>query len=624
MQDVKRTVIDGFKLLLFWILVFDVQRILFSIHNYDKFSDIPWGEWFQAFFFSLRLDLATAGLLSLLPMLVIITGIFIKKPRHRKLFFGVMLIEIILCAMIHGGEINAYPEWNHKLNTRVFTHLLNPDEVVRTADYGMTVWFIVYAVIETVIGYYLLKKLYPRKTASPTQAWYIAANLSIALLSFFTGLFVVLGRGGFQQIPINIDAAYYSKNYVSNDLSVNSVYYFTKSFMLYNRSEIGNLFPRISEVKSKRLLKDLYTYPRKHSVEILDNDRPNVVFIVLESWTADAVGCLNNGRGASPHFDKLAKQGVLFTNIYAAGSTSEIGNTSIFAGYPALPEISISMQPDKHRKLPSINQDLKKWGYSSHYLFSGDLKYGNIGGFFIDHGFDVVEDENEFPTNLPHGKLNYYDEALYSLLLKKINRTKGPFMHCAFTGSTHSPYDFPKGKAPVWKGNEARFMSSVYYADHCLNNFIKACKKEKWYKNTIFVLVADHGHASPFNTNPSVAQFFRIPLLIFGEPIKTEFRGTRIDAIGSQSDIATTLLRQMHGDVKHYQWSKDLLNPKVPQFALHTVIRGYGWITPKGHFTWHMDGKMFQENTFDEKHIGLEKLRCHALMSLLYQQYKSL
>jgi phosphoglycerol transferase MdoB-like AlkP superfamily enzyme len=197
-------------------------------------------------------------------------------------------------------------------------------------------------------------------------------------------------------------------------------------------------------------------------------------------------------------------------------------------------------------------------------------------------------------------------------------------MHCAFTGSTHSPYDFPEGKAPVWKGNEPRFMSSVYYADHCLNNFIKACKKENWYKNTIFVLVADHGHASPFNTNPSVAQFFRIPLLIFGEPIKKEFRGTHIDAIGSQSDIATTLLRQMHGDVKHYTWSKDLLNPKVPQFALHTVIRGYGWVTPKGHFTWHMDGKMFQENTFDAKHIGLEKLRCHALMSLLYKQYKSL
>ncbi|MEN9399348.1 MAG: hypothetical protein RL632_449, partial [Bacteroidota bacterium] len=91
-----------------------------------------------------------------------------------------------------------------------------------------------------------------------------------------------------------------------------------------------------------------------------------------------------------------------------------------------------------------------------------------------------------------------------------------------------------------------------------------------------------------------------------------------------QSDIATTLLRQMHGDVKRYPWSKDLFNPNVPQFALHTVIRGYGWVTPKGHFTYHMDGKMFQENTFDNKHLGPEKMRCHALMSLLYAHYKSL
>lgn len=155
------------------------------------------------------------------------------------------------------------------------------------------------------------------------------------------------------------------------------------------------------------------------------------------------MGSLSGIEGATPNFDKLTKQGLLFTNIYATGGTSEIGNSTVFSGYPALPEIFISMQPDKHRKIPSFNQDLKKWGYNSNYLFSGDLKYGNIGGYFTDHGFDVVEDENDFPKNLNRGKLNYYDEDLFKILIKKMDLTKRPFMHCAFTGSTHSPYDFP-------------------------------------------------------------------------------------------------------------------------------------------------------------------------------------
>ena len=624
MLVLRTTLLNILKLLLFWIIVFDIQRILFSLHNWDKFADIGFVEWLFAFIYSLRLDLATSGLLSLLPLLFLILHFTSPGKWTFRAFKYVLFLEILLCAFIHGGEINAYPEWNHKLTTRVFTHLLNPDEVVRTADYSMTIWFIVYATIEIFLGWWIARKMFNTKEHKNDLSLVIRIPIAFALLGVTGAGMVVLGRGGTQQIPINIDAAYYSKHYQSNDLSVNSVYFFAKSYMLYNRSEKGAQFPIIAEVKAKQALEDLYSYPKEHDIKIFNTSRPNIVFIILESWTANAIGSLSGKPGATPYFDKLTKEGLLFSRIFATGGTSEVGNSSIFSGYPALPEVFISMQPDKHRKIPSINQDLKEWGYTSHYMFSGDLKYGNIGGFFTDHGFETVEDENHFPGNLRRGKLNYFDEDLFKRLKGKIQKTNQPFMHCAFTGSTHSPYDFPDRGTPKWKGTEAAFMNSMYYADKCLWDFIRSCKKEKWYKNTVFVLIADHGHASPYVQNPNLAGYFHVPLLIIGEPVKKEFRGKKIETLGSQADIARTLIHQLGGNAERYPWSKDLLNPNCPQFALHTINRGYGWITPEGNFSYHMDGKRFEELTFDPKVLQYQQLRCHSFMTLMFQEYQKL
>lgn len=612
-------------LLLFWILVFDFQRILFTIHNWHKFEGIGFFEWLGAFFYSIRLDLSMSAALSVIPFIFYAIYLIWDKKWANRFFFIVLIFEVIIVAFIHAGEINAYPEWNHKLTSRVFMHLSNPDEVFRTADYGMTIWFIIYSFLEIVFGWKISRWLLNRERLEIPFSTVKKAIITTVIYPVFFAVCLLLARGGVQPIPINIDAAYFSKNYVANDLSVNSTYFFAKSYLLYNRSEIDQFIPKISEEVAKKELNDFYSYPLEHDTLIFKTDRPNIVFIVLESWTANAIGSLTGNPSATPYFDKLTKQGVFFTNIYATGGTSEIGNASIFGGYPALPEISISMQPDKHRKLPCFNEDLENWGYSTGYLFSGDLKYGNIGGYFTDHGFDVVEDENDFPSGLKRGKLNYFDQDLYSILKKKMNGLKEPFMQCGFTGSTHSPYDHPdKNKYTKFGGEEGTFMNSMSYADKCLHDFLVNCKKESWYKNTIFVLIADHGHASNKLQNPNLSGYFHVPLLIFGEPIKEEFRGKKVSALGSQTDIVRTLLYQLGGDYERYVWAKDLLNPKVPEFALHTINRGYGWVTPTGNFTYHMDGKQYLDNTYSDKELKIQRKKCEAMMSLIYQNYKEL
>ena len=625
MIHVKATAKRIGALVLFWILLFDAGRVFFVIHNRDKFSGIPFMEWIGAFWHSLRLDLATAAIFSLVPLLFILVHHVARSSVTAYLVKAIIFLEALLIVLISAGEINAYPEWNHKLTTRVFTHLLNPDEVVRTADYSMTIGYFIYASLQLIIVWKLMRRFFPTHQEAPGESGLFQRLLSSSvLLVVFVPGFLLLARGGTQPIPINIDAAYFSKEYAVNDLSVNSTYFFGKSWMLYNRSTTGAEFPRLADGSSKKILSDFFHYDTNHDQYIFSEEKPNFVFLVMESWTANAISSITGKKGATPYFDRLSREGLLFTKIYATGGTSEVGNSSIFSGYPALPEVSVSMQPDKHRKIPSFNQDLKQMGYTSHYLFSGDLKYGNIGGYFVDHGFDTVEDENDFPAGLKRGKLNYYDEELYQLLLKKLDRTKGPFLYGAFTGSTHSPYDYPKGRTPVWKGAEADFMSSLFYADRCLYDFIRKSKKHKWYKHTVFVIVADHGHASADLQNPNLGGYFHIPLLLFGEPLKKECRGVKMDKLGSQADIVRTLLYQLKGEYKKYIWAKDLLNPASPEFALHTINRGFGWLTPKGNFSFNMDSKSFPDNTFEPSELSKQRQRCHAYMSLIFSEYEKL
>lgn len=626
MNVLKKIGVSYILLLLFWIAIFDFQRIIFSIHYLDKLEVASLWEWTLVFFKSIHLDLATGAILSALPILALYFTIAFNSKFFFKFFRIILIFEVLLIAMIHSGEINAYGEWNHKLTSRVFMHLSHPDEVFRTADLSMTIWFFVYLILEIVFAWKMMKWLFPNSHYLVNQiskGWSFVGTFTILPFLLFSSF--IIGRGGFQQIPINIDAAYYSKNYVLNDISVNSPYFFAKSFLLYNRSEIDSHISDAPQKEVDKLLFDLLHYPKKHNVEILENKRPNVVFVILESWTSTVSEKLSGKPGATPNFDRFSEEGVLFSNIYATGSTSEIGNASIFSGYPALPEISISMQTFKHRKLPTLNKDLKPLGYDSGYIFSGDLKYGNIQGYFMDHGFDDIADEDDFPSYLEKGKLNYYDEDLYKLFLNRINNSQEPFMQCAFTGSTHSPYDFPKkDMTETWQGEESDFMNSVFYADKCLNDFLESCKNEDWYENTLFVLVADHGHASPYVTNPSSSEFFRIPLLLFGEPLKDSVRGKVIDKIGSQADIAATLLNQMDLKTDKYVWSKDLLNPNIPEFALHTTIRGFGWVTPLGNFTYHMDFEKYIEQNYSPEILGHERKKCDAYMQIFFADYKAL
>jgi phosphoglycerol transferase MdoB-like AlkP superfamily enzyme len=503
-------------------------------------------------------------------------------------------------------------------------HLSNPDEVFRTADFSMTIYFMLFLLFEGIVAYFLIKKLVPaRRFELVATNW---KDRSFLLLTFplLIGFCFLFARGGWQQIPINIDSACFSKEHKLNDVSINSTYFFGNSYFLYMKTDFSDILPKMEEKKAEKIVQSLFDFDQNHDNYILEDSKPNLVFVILESWTANAIGCLSNTKGATPNFDKLAKEGVLFSNIYATNTTSEIGNTSILAGYPGIPEVAISLYPEKHRKIKSINQILKPHGYFSSYTFAGDLKYGNIESFIVEHQFDKVLDEDDFPAGLEHGKLTYHDKDLFKFFLQEINSSKTPFMKCAFTGSTHAPFDYPKIGKEKWKGTESDFMNSIQYSDKCIGEFIKKAKKEKWYKNTVFVFVADHSHGSPEFPEPYSTKFFRIPILIYGEPVMKSKRGLVYRNIGSQADLAATLLNQLRVKSDAFKFSKDLLSPNVKQFAFHATIRGYGFVDPKGSLLYNFDSKSYTENTFSKVQFKKSRSQSDALFLEYFKNFDSL
>ena len=167
-------------------------------------------------------------------------------------------------------------------------------------------------------------------------------------------------------------------------------------------------------------------------------------------------------------------------------------------------------------------------------------------------------------------------------------------------------------------------MNSLVYSDEALGKFVEDCKKQPWFENTVFIFVADHGHATPTVSNPSSSIYNHIPLLFWGNVITPEYRGKRMSVLGSQADMVATLLYQMKIPSDAYPWSKDLMNPAVPEFALHTINRGYGWITPQGNMTYEMQSKYFVEDTFPAEIREKQHENCFAFLTEVYRYYKEL
>jgi len=604
-----------------------VQRLIFLGYHNARFNSVEVTDVFKALYSGLRLDFSTAGYLMILPVLVLLIRFFASDTIFLKTLKAVFFVELILLSIIHAAEISAYSEWGHKLSSRVFMHLLNPDEVMRTTGFskGALSFFII--LMESLGSIFFVNRLFrwvavPNETLTTrSKIWTLVLN-GFGVISGLAFSFLLM-RGGIQQIPINIDAAYFSNQAILNDLSVNSAYYFGNSFFLFNKSDIESHVKQSLSPEENALANAYYRW-HPSDIRLFNVNKPNVIFIIFEGWSAHGVGAISGKKSATPFFDKLSKSGVLFTKLYAANTTSEIGNSAILSGFTGVPESPLPLYTEKHRNVSTLSDLLKSKGYSTSYLFSGDLKYGNIKGFLTEHSYDRLQDENDFDPSLPKGKLNYYDSDLYDKFLKEIRLNEPPFLACTFTGSTHFPYDCPMKKFP-FHGEEADYLNSMVYADDCLKRFFTKAKTQDWYKNTVFVLVSDHGHNSPGIASPYLTETFKIPCLIVGPALKEMHQGLVVDRVFSQGDLAATLANQLDLRPETFPFSRNMLSDKTVEGAFISTIRGFGFVNSKGGYIYNLDAKELVFDSYEnKKELNKNRRLSNACLFRLFSYFNSM
>ncbi len=605
------------KQYLFWMLFFQLLRLIFLIYNWNSIGESSMDEVLKAFWYAIYLDNSTAGYIMMLPIILSVIKSLFSGNFFNQIIRAYHFFAIFLATATSIGELPLYDEWKVKLNFKAISYLSRPKEVFQTGSVSDLVFGLLAIVLIMTFAIWMFNKFVYPKTKQKRN--FAASFVHLALIPV---TFIWCIRGGLQPIPIHQADVYYSQNNFLNLVAVNTQWNLISSIDKNHHFKNENPFVYHSFKEAQQQVDSLYTVSKDTTVHILNQPKPNIVIILLESWSADLIKSLGGYDSLAPEFEKLASQGVLFTQVYGSGTLSDQGIAAVLSGQPALPEVIVVNQPDKFVKLPSLSTDLKKQGYFTSFMYGGQLSYGNIKAFIYSKHFDEVTEGKDFPSTIPQGRLGVHDEFMLSAFADKLNSYKQPFFSMAFTMSSHSPYDEPFKEKFHWGGESQKYINAAYYTDSCLGMFFRKVKNMPFYKNTLFVLVSDHSHNSPRKWNPFQKEYRHVVMLLYGDAILSSFKGTKVEKISSQTDLAATLMAQLNLPHSQYKWSKDIFNPYAKPFCYYAFDVGLGWVTEKNYFAYVHDHQLFQFYHFENAADSVVQIKAgKSYLQMLFQEY---
>lgn len=615
-----RNLVVLLRYFIFWIIFFFLERAVFVLYNSDKLSDTPISEIMKSFLYGLWMDASMAGYICALPLVVYAVLWLIPRARIPVSIIKVYsYLLIILFSILTVVNFNIYREWGTKLNYRAFEFAFgSPTEAIAsTASSPIVLTFVILLALTaiSVILFRLIVRFDIVKQGHPIF------KLLIAL--FVMGLNFLAIRGGWQLSPMNESMAYFSQKPILNYAAVSTEWSLIHDIMKAG-AESKNVYAFFSPREAKAIVKELYAAPEGANTRILQTDKPNIVLVIMESHTGNVVESLDGEKGVSPQMEKLISQGLFFDQVYSSGSRTDKGVVSVLSAFPAQGKRSIMKENGKQVKIPALSSSFVRQGYSSSFYYGGESRFFNMKSYLLSHDYQKIIDRNDFDSKDLSSKWGAFDGAVYLKMLDQLGQTSSPFFSTFLTLTNHEPFDLPGRARFPGDDIQNKFRSTAFYADSCLGAFIEKAKTKSWYKNTLFIVVADHGHYLPHdNLEISDPKRYRVPLIFFGEVIKPEFRGVKIHKVGNQTDLASTLLNQLNIDAKAYPWSRDLLNPQTRDFTFFNWDHGIGVINEKQAISYETIGKSViykkNENSSpqeDEELLGYGK----ASMQEVYQQ----
>lgn len=609
-----------FRFYLFWILFFALDRLVFLLFFTDQLRDLSFGEKAATFWYALRLDSAMVAYISALPLIFYIIQIFLKRSFLLQwVGKAYVIFLLVIFVFVSGFNWNLYREWGTKINYRAVDMAFNSTKEAMASSGSQPIFLsacVVFVLfVSGLLLAWLLIKFRIADRGKPVIYKIAASFAAIAVL-------VLMARGGWQLTPVNQSMAYFSNKTILNHAAVNTEWNLLQD-IINNKFATKNPYKYFTPEESEKIVAELFPKATTATEPILTTSKPNVVLIIVESFTAALIESLGGEKGVSPNMAALSKEGLLFTDVYATGGRTDKGVIGTLSAFPSQAIRTIMKQNDKQEKLPAISQDLRKNGYATSFYYGGESEFFNMKSYILSHDYERLVDEHSFDKKDMNSKWGTYDHMVFRKNAADLDKEKQPFFSTILTLTNHEPFEVPG--TPKFKGDDVdnKYRSTFFYTDSCIGAYVKEAKTKAWYKNTLFIVIADHSHRLPGLISEYEAKRYHIPLLLFGDVIKPEFRGRRIDKTGSQNDLAATLLNQLEVDPSRYTWSKDLLNPQTKGFAFFNWDNGFGFATKEQVISFDNVGKriILRRDSTNVKHDAELTRYGKAYMQKVFQEY---
>jgi phosphoglycerol transferase MdoB-like AlkP superfamily enzyme len=581
MKNFKNRLLYNIYYFLFWIVYFVFARIFFLAYYFDKSQELGFSTIIKTFFYGLHLDASFVAYISFIPFLLMIFSIIIKPKIIVKIIRWYTIIVILCINLLLLVDAGLYQSWGVRLDTSLLPYLNTPELMISSAS----TFQLLTGVFFWILISYIFIKLFNKINQKSSDKLSFGSWLEIPLFFLITAALIIPVRGGFQTIPVNQSNVYFSNKMFANHAAVNFIWNFFNT--LTHKSDGTNPYIYFDDETALKIINKTKNILLESTTDsILNTSRPNVILILWESLPAKIVGSLGGESDVTPNLNKLSKEGILFTNFYANGDRTDKGIPAILSGYYPQPVKRIMRMPNKTRSLPMLPKKMMDLGYKTSFYYGGDLNFGNMNTYLRNAGITDFVDGNAFDKKDWNSKWGAYDDVFMKRFAKDLStKQEKPFFKIALTLTSHEPYEI-KGKYKFGKDTEDnKFRSAHHYTDQVIGDFMKFAKKQDWYKNTLIVIMSDHGHSSPKHEGPYFSpKKFRIPMLWLGGAVNQKH--TKIETVASQVDFSYTLLALLEADNKDFVFSKNIFNTSENQFAHYTFNKGFGTLTKEGVFVY--------------------------------------
>jgi phosphoglycerol transferase MdoB-like AlkP superfamily enzyme len=567
------------------LLLFALARLGLLAYNHALIANTPASTFVEAFCNGARFDLR---LIVYLCIPLTLSLLSVTAMRARRLHVAWLTVATSLCLFFAVAELNFYREFHQRLNSLVFQYMQEDLGTVSSMIWnGFPVLRLLLAwALATALLAWLFRRIERATRAKGNaQAAHWPARTAVFVVVLLVS--VVAARGTLRSgPPLRWGDAYTTESMFANHLGLNGT--------LTLVSAASYFFSDQGDNRWKATLPDADALQATRTLLLTPNDRlidadqaairrittppaagrlpqvRNVVVILMESMAGRYIGAMGNADGITPNFDALAKQGLLFQHVFSNGTHTHQGMFATMACFPNLPGFEYLMRmPEGGHQFSGLPQQLSARGYDDVYVYNGSFAWDNQSGFFANQGMRNFVGREDFvdPVFIDPtwgvSDQDMFDRAATELA--SLDKQGKPFYALLQTLSNHTPYALPEN-LPVERvtghGSLDEHLTAMRYADWALGQFFAKARQEPYFKDTLFVILGDHGFGNDEQITEMDLSRFSIPLLMIGPGVQETFGNSR-DIVGSQIDVVPTIMGRLGEPTQQQCWGRDLLS--LPQ-----------------------------------------------------------